>query len=89
MNNALALLLTLVIMFIGLTLIIGGPGAVGSLFAPFLSGMRLAVQALFAALVVLVLVAALLSGKRSATSQTRASQNGVEDGVNQAGARNR
>ena len=84
MKNTLTSLLTLVIMIIGLALIIGGPGAVRFLFAPFLSGIRVVVRVFFVALIVLVLVAALFS-KRSAPQQTYGSsstppQNEVREG---------
>jgi hypothetical protein len=69
MKNTLTSMLTLVIMIIGLALIIGGPGAVRFLFAPFLSGIRVVVRVCFVALIVLVLVAALFS-RRSAPQRT-------------------
>jgi len=94
MKGILTMLLTLVIMIIGLAMIIGGPGAVRFLFAPFLSGLRMVVRVVFVALIVLFVVAALLSGKRSATNQGGASaapssENGFEDITNQEGERHR
>ena len=84
MKNTLTSLLTLAIMVIGLALIIGGPGAVRFLFAPFLSGIRAVVRVFFVALIVLVLLAALFS-KRSVPQQTYGSsssppQNEVREG---------
>ena len=75
MKGMLTSLLTLVIMVIGLVLIIGGPGAVRFLFAPLFAGLRQAARLLFVALVVLILVAAALSSRRSAPKHACDSSN--------------
>ena len=86
MKDTLASLLALVIMVIGLVMIVGGSRAVQFLFAPFLAVLRRVVQGLFVALIVLVLVVAAISSKRSSPIQDRAvvgalSQNGSDDVV--------
>lgn len=83
MKDTFTSLLTLLVMVIGLALIIGGPRAVRFLFAPFLFCIRQSIRVLFVALVVIVLVAAAMSAKRSSTNQPADSAaspalNGVE-----------
>lgn len=73
MNDPLTTLLTLIIMIIGLALIIGGLRGVRFVFAPFVVVLRGAIQALFVALILLLIASAVLRGGQSRSTQEPAS----------------
>jgi hypothetical protein len=65
MKGTFTSLLTLVIMVIGLAVIIGGTGAIRTLFAPVLEGIKRLVQRIFFVLIVIVVVTAWFYSKIS------------------------
>ncbi len=81
MKEALTTMLTLVLMVIGLALIVGGPGALRFLFAPFVAGLWHALRVIFVVLVMLVLLAAVLSAKKSSPEQAQEATTTVAEGT--------
>lgn len=79
MSDPLTALLTLIIMIIGLTLIIGGPRGVRYVFAPFVAVLRGAIRALFVALVLLLIASAVLRVGQSRSPQEPATAPELQD----------